>query len=363
MTRLDIALGDVQRMAPTGESAVAISQTFKTINFRKTRPAIPKNKDDYGLTFFTRPQLNMSLENIRHDRYFNQLATFEPDSIQRIIRCTLDPRLHASGNETTRLIDHRSAFIPLLTNNLLTISGWPDSVVESFTSKPGVVNESFGFIDSVYQNFSPMDLSVSFRNMPGSPVSTLIDFWRFYGSNVAMGIMAPYIDIQIDYEIDYQTAIWRLVLDANKTYVQHLGRTIGYPTVNNNGKVFDYQADIALNMNNDELSFQFKCFGVEYNDPILIYEFNKVVGIFNPYMRDRYRRATMRKIPVGAADYFNNVVESYPRINPATYELEWWVTQENYATVLALHSRTLDILANGDVDYAAPDQNVFTPGE
>jgi hypothetical protein len=55
--------------------------------------ALQLNKDCYGITFFTKPQLNLRDDNCRRDRKFSRLLTMNDKSIQRIVRCTLDPRL------------------------------------------------------------------------------------------------------------------------------------------------------------------------------------------------------------------------------------------------------------------------------
>jgi hypothetical protein len=288
------------------------------------------------------------LENIRHDRYFNQLATFEPDSIQRIISCTLDPRLHFEG-VTTTLIDHQNAFIPIFSNHIVSMSGWPDSVVETFTSKPGMANEVFAMVDSQPENYGVWDANVTFRNMTGDLITIMVDFWRKYASNVYMGKMVPYFDLLVENEIDYMTRIWRLVLDSKKLYVQKIGCTgASFPTSVPFGKSFDYQIDKPLNSSNDQIDVQFKCIGAMYNDPILVNEFNKTVEIFNSNMRVENRSGAMEKVPYYSLDKFN--FRGYPRINPGSYELEWYVPKQEYATVTALYRQTYNTLKSNPVE-------------
>ena len=68
------------------------------INHRQMPLPIPINKDQYGLTFFTRPQLNMRRENLKNLRIMHPLLTTQSTSYQRLIRCTLDPRLMVGYN-------------------------------------------------------------------------------------------------------------------------------------------------------------------------------------------------------------------------------------------------------------------------
>jgi hypothetical protein len=345
---IDLSVSDIMRTHPAGGVDNAISSAIRGINHRKNPSAVPINKDDYGMVFFTRPQLNLTLENIRHDRYFNQLATFEPDSIQRIISCTLDPRLHYGG-VTTTLVDHENAFIPILSNHVVAMSGWPDSVVETFTSKPGMANEVFSMVDSQPENYGAWSANVTFRNMTGDLITILIDFWRKYAANVYMGKMVPYFDLLVENEIDYMTRIWRLVLDSKKMYVQKIGCTgASFPTSVPFGKSFDYQVEKPLNSSNDQIDVQFQCMGAMYNDPILVSEFNKTVEIFNANMRKDMRPTAMEKVPYYSLDKFN--FRGYPRINPGSYELEWYVPAGEYAKILALHSNTFNSLSANTPD-------------
>jgi hypothetical protein len=70
--------------------------------------------------------------------------------------------------------------------------------------------------------------------------------------------------------------------------------------------------------------------GADYNDPIIISEFNAVVAIFNGKMKGKAsdRERYYRKVSADELDYFN--YRGYPYIDPETHELEWWVPKELY---------------------------------
>ena len=53
---------DVYSKTSIGSIDSAISKSFYGINHRQTPSAIQINKDYYGLTFFTRPELNLTLD-------------------------------------------------------------------------------------------------------------------------------------------------------------------------------------------------------------------------------------------------------------------------------------------------------------
>ena len=312
------------------------------INHRQTPLAIPQNKDHYGLTFFTRPQLNFRAANLRQNRLFTKLLTTEPLSYFRLIRNTLDPRLDSaygtgvSGIDRIEcpLVDPQQAFIPILTNNLLNISGWPDVRVDTFTSKSGPYKEEWSIVDGLAVNYSAYDLTATFRNSKGDPITMMMYIWEHYMSNVFEGVLSPYPDFLINNEIDYNTRIYRLVLDATKRYVVRIAACgASFPYAAPYASVFDFDATKPYHDGNNEIQIPFKCMGAIYDDDILIRAFNQVVGYFNSGMKvNRIHDVpgpSMIKIPFEYLDIFNN--RGYPRINPGTRELEWYVNADYYA--------------------------------
>ncbi|EKD22687.1 MAG: Virion structural protein [uncultured bacterium] len=346
---------------PTGSIVSAIGNSIYGINHRQTPGAIQINKDYFGLTFFTRPELNLTTANIQAIRQLGPLLTNERNSLQRIIRCLLDRRLSRNPDEslTSDLVDEQMAFIPMLTNHLLSISGWPDLTVESFTSQQGVYKESFSMIDSVALDYSTYNITANFRNIPGDPITLLFFIWEHYASNVFQGTMVPYPDKIIQNEIDYNTRIYRLVLDSSKTYVKKIAACgAAYPEATPIGAAFNYEHDRPINSSNDQISIPFKCMGAIYLDDILIYEFNKTSELFNdtlapdadliggriarlyrdgnvPTQQELLAVSTGKhytKVSADALPIFNN--RGYPFINPDSYELEWYVPNDMYYNML-----------------------------
>lgn len=339
MSKINVSLNDVFKSTPMGDLRSAIGTTFYGINHRQTPNPVPINQDGYGLVFFTRPQLNLTADNIRSDRTFIPLLSTLDTSIQRIIRCYLDPRLMLTPGPgmAAPFVDNQNPFIPLMTNHLLTATGWPDPVQDTFTSKPGAYKEVFGFTDSTLEINGAYDITATWRNMVGDPLSLLIHSWMKYKSNVFTGIFMPYPDFLVKNEIDYNTAIWRIVLDKNKRIVQKIAKTgAAEPVTINLGSSFNFDHEKPLNETNDRVEVQFRCYGAKYNDPILIHEFNKIVGVFNPSMRPPaggiLPRPSMMPVPMASLDFFNG--RGYPFINPNTMELLWYVPTEEYSQVM-----------------------------
>lgn len=319
----------VSRLNGLGSLTSAQTNNFLGINHRGVGNPVPINSDNYGLTFFTRPRLNLSYDNIANSRVLTSLMSRDDKTVQRAIRVMLDSRSDYERVVTSPLVDTKQAFIPLLTNNLLSVSGWPDVVVDSYTSKEGNYRESWSMVDGTSWIYNTYDITASFRNIAGDPISLLFYVWVHYASMVYTGEMVPWPDMIIENEIDYNTRIYRLVLDPSRRYVQKIGATgAAYPTNSPLGASFNYSSDGVLNRDNDQISISFKCMGANYLDPILIQEFNETVEIFNAGMRDAGREDNYTKLDKNETYYFN--YNGYPRINPDTFELEWWVDKQDY---------------------------------
>ena len=325
---------------PIGSIDTAIGDNIYGINHRQTPGAIQINKDYYGLTFFTRPDLNLTSDNIRAFRQLAPLLTHDANSIQRIIRCLLDHRL-ASEYIYSPLMDDQQAFIPLLTNNLLSMNGWPDVVAPTMTSQEGVYKEAFSMVDGITINYSTYDIQANFRNIPGDPITALFLVWIHYASSVYQGTMVPYPDNLIQNRIDYNTRIYRLVLDSTKRFVRKIAACgAAFPISSPIGNAFNFTSDRPIDNSNDQISIPFRCMGAIYQDDILIDEFNKTVALFNSSMEEKnfsidrnnpsaeYSSGHYVQIPIDALGIFNN--RGYPRINPNTYELGWWISSDDY---------------------------------
>jgi hypothetical protein len=91
----------------------------------------------------------------------------------------------------------------------------------------------------------------------------------------------------------------------------------------------------------DQISITFRCAGAMYNDDILIDEFNRTQGLFNSHMNpsnfsgfgQNTRNLTgYRMLQLNELELFNNA--GYPRIDPVTYELQWWIDSQTYQRML-----------------------------
>ena len=344
-----------------GSVTDAIGKSLYGINHRQTPGAIQLNKDFFGLTFFTRPDMNLTWSNVKDSRQLAPLLTRNLNSIPSIIRSLLDVRLGNSKEYggVSSLVDAQQAFIPMLTNHLLSISGWPDAIAPTMTSQEGVYKEAFSMVDGVVANYSTYDIQANFRNIPGDPITLLFLVWIHYASNVFQGLMVPYPDNIVMNQIDYQTRIYRLVLDSSKRFVKKIGACgASFPMSSPIGAAFNYEHNTPISDSNHQISIPFRCMGFMAQDDILISEFNATTAMFNPSMDkdateienaiaklndgkkhsakiwdDARTGKNYVKLNADELTLANNL--GYPHININTYELGWYVDLDTWDYIFA----------------------------
>jgi len=327
---------------PIGSIAKAMSESLYGINHTKVPNATLDNKENFGYAFFTRPQLNLAPENLVHVRKFIDLLTENDKSIHRYVRMMLDPSLKISSKNaiTSPYINNRLAFIPVLTNNLKNMSGWPDMVMPTYTSKQGIKKEQWGIADGMVDIYDSFDIDCTFRNTISEPIILMMQTWLYYMAYVFEGLIVPYPLFIADNEIDYNTRIYRIVTDKTNRYVTKIAAVGAAMPVNvPTGKLFDFNSETPYNTQTKDVNIRFKCYGAMYNDSILIDEFNKTTVIFNPNISKVIDSGfvpmsghNFDRVPQELKDRFNH--RGYPLINTETFELDWWLdtTGEDKAT-------------------------------
>ncbi|MCK9234970.1 MAG: hypothetical protein M0R77_01075 [Gammaproteobacteria bacterium] len=315
-----------------GNISSGAARAFFGINHRQQPGLIPMNKDQIGYTFFTRPLMNMTMENLRIDRRLSLLLTKEPTSYSRYIRTVFDNNL-ISSNVDCPLLDNYQAFIPILTNFIQSSSGWPDAVAPTYTSPEGQYKEAFSFIDGPLNLNGTYDINCTFRNILGDPITDLFYYWILYAMLVFEDRLVPYPLYWWEHEIDYMTRIYRVTLDQNKRMVRSiLSADAAFPLSSPMGQRGNFEVGQPFSRENDMINITFRTNGLTYNDPILFDEFNATVIFFNSAMRDDRREQVFRTIPDWALNLLNGY--GYPRINPADGSFEWWVDKRLFYAVI-----------------------------
>jgi hypothetical protein len=331
-TNYEDAIRNISRQSGYGDLTTAITNTYFGINHRGAGNPVPLNNESTVLTFFTRPRLNLSYDNIKMLRKLTPLLNDDLNSRERAIRAYLDPdgsREHYKSN----LVDPYNPFISLLTNNLTSISGWPDPDTPIYTSEAGIYGEQWAMTDGTGEITSVITVSANFRNIINDPITYLFHLWSRYQTYVYEGKLTPRPDSILENEIDYMTRIWRINLDSTKQYVTRIAvAPAAFPKTDSTGAAFNHSEDNIFTRDTDEVSCEFVCLGVEYYDPIHVLEFNDLVVMFNPDMLDGRREKKMTPLSPALKPIFNYM--GYPRINPYTSEFEWWVPTALFKEVI-----------------------------
>jgi hypothetical protein len=209
--------------------------------------------------------------------------------------------------------------------------------MDIYTSHEGVMRENWSMADGTSKTYTTTDLSATFRNVGGDPITLLLMVWVTYMDRIHRGDMVPYFQSIMTNRVDYHTRIFRFTLDPSRTRIQKWSSATGcFPVGVPIGAAMNYTSDNAYTQENaDAISTSFRAQIVEYMDPILLNEFNETVTLFNPEMADDVRESYYTKVPYQYLNYFNRSIGSYPRINVLTNELEWWIDSSIYAQDVA----------------------------
>lgn len=336
-------LNQISRQTGLGELDVANSLMTRGINHRGIGNPVSENFDQSGMGFIVRPNLNLATSQLITKTLTAHLATNVEYSIPRLVRTLLDPRgagcpdfpigarRHSEIPITTPLVDNDSPFIHLLSNNMLSLSGWPDIDMQTYSAEEGVARQTWGMVDDIAEINKQFTLTGNFQNVAGDPITLLFLVWLFYMGWVYTGDWVPYPESMEENEIDYATRIYRFVMDPTRTYIQKWAIT-GYcfPTAISIGASMNFNAEKPKQESSRQISVPFQCYGAVYNDPYYLLEFNKLVFSFCPELKKSVagEAYTYVKLERHEVAQFNN--RGLPVINTDTLELQWWVPVEEY---------------------------------
>lgn len=330
------SLDSIFASSPIGSLDKALSNNIRGFNALQSNSVLPPSQDHQGYLFLTRPQLNMQKENLRNYAPMYALLNDDPNSDGMAIRSLLDPRIGAGytfpvANGRTRtipplpcnIIDNENAFIPFVTNNVISSTGWSDKTLPMGSTDAGLYGQKYIFVDGISRSFEDWDLTINLQNVKGDLAVAMFSYWIDYASLIKEGKLSPYFDYIINNRADFHTRAYRLVMDKNKEFVTKiLACGAGVPTSSPYGMFGDFDRSIPFSEQTKELSFRFRCMGQFHNDPRLIDSFNRVVCAFNPSMWDNFREDNMVRVPRHYLSRFQSRI--YPRINPDSLRLEWW---------------------------------------
>ena len=248
---------------------------------------IPPNHEVVGLTFITRPKLNLTSTSLKQDRVLSTFDTTDPDSLMFALRCYLDTKfsrgLVAREAALCPFFADDSPFILPLCNSIESISGFPDFIIDTETTSGGFFGEDIAFARGSEMNYKAFDIEVGCRDIQGGIIAALFLLWERYIALVAKGYTTAYPEDIIARRINYTCSIYRFVLDPSLRYITKWAKATGcFPQSFPIGNFFNFDRGQHYIHASENFSIPFKVNVFEAMDPIILREFNSLILEFSP---------------------------------------------------------------------------------
>lgn len=251
-------------------------------------PMLP-NHEVVGYTFITRPKLNFSTSSLRQDRILSMLDTADPSSLQFAMRCYLDT-YYGSRSDVKALalqspfFNTESPFLIPLTNNLVSVSGWPDPVLDTETTDGGFYSEDMTMVKGSDRLNRTYDITLSFRDIQGGFIIAMLWMWIHYIELVVRGDTIAYPEDIAARRINYTCSIYRFVMDPSRQFITKWSKATGcFPRSLPIGNIFNFGERENYIHSAAQYSVPFTVNKVEIMDPIIFRDFNTIVRRYAPY--------------------------------------------------------------------------------
>jgi len=238
--------------------------------------------ESHGYSFVTRPKLNLTTTSIRQDRIMSLLDSLDPQTVPFAIRALLDTNLineYKIDTNTSQFFNKLNPFIPMLTNRLVSLSGFPDPTIDIETTEGGFFSESITYPKGHDQLTKNYDLSATYNDTHGSPIMILFMIWTRYLHLITRGVMSQYMEDIEARRMGFTSSIYRFVMDPSNRYITKWGKATGcFPRSIPLGAYFNYDANASAIETSMNMSVPFTVAGrIEYLDPIILREFNMLM--------------------------------------------------------------------------------------
>lgn len=269
------------RFGGGGDINLQIQEELREFNrFNKT--FIPTPRELKGYTFFSRPHLNLSSQNLVHLREFYPLLYSSDTSIGMYIRQMLDTSYAYNAGGTGGVhdcpfINTQCAFNVLLSNALKSIQGFPDPDLTTEATAGGFFSEQQTNVIGFNRLSKGQDLTLEFRDYPGGPVLAMHDYWCKYMGNIADGSMVQYTDDIENNLMGYTVSIYRFITDHTGRVITRWAKCTGcFPKMQPIGAVYNVNEAEKVITANKTFTVPYFCHHFGYNDPVIIKEFNEL---------------------------------------------------------------------------------------
>lgn len=289
MQRLfDAALEESYKYSSAGSFHSVYTTILRNIDRYGYSILLP-NHEVTGLTFITRPKLNLTTSSIRQDPVLATLDTLDPISLPFTLRCLLDTKFSKRPNDiapiaaSSPFFNIESPFLNPLTNCLKSISGFPDIVVETETSQGGYFSEDITMATGSDLLARTYDLSLTFRDIQGGFIAALFTIWTRMIPLLTRGLTVAYPEDVAARRLCYTCSIYRFILDPSRRFITKWAKATGcYPVANPIGAAFNIAEKENFISELENIPIPFKANRIEYMDPRIFRDFNKVVEKYAP---------------------------------------------------------------------------------
>lgn len=332
MENIAEVINSTSRAMGAGSDNARYQDLFYGINRLPTLPYLQPYTENQGLIFFTKPELNLSYNNISGVRKLTVFSeSGEANSTAHMVRCALDPITHRSGNgKKSKLTDPYNPYLTYFTNLCLSMNQPPDIGLDTFTTPEGMMKEQWMTADGSVEPNGYYDVTCTMANVPGNPIPLTLYGWLYYIHHLRFGPCVPHPENRRSGRMDYFTRIERYTLDRTGRFVEqwwHCGAAM--PKNLSLGSFFAYNKLEPTNLDNKQTTVQFACVGSIVNDPIQLFEFNLRMLRWNPSLMDEVRSSKYIRIHPG--DNATTNYYGYPLIDLNTREMTWWIDKDDLA--------------------------------
>lgn len=333
---------------------------------------IATNSENVGLTFITKPKLNLSTSCLRQDSFLATLNSLDPNTYAFAIRCYLDSNFARTGAGKSLAplcpwFDSDSAYINPLSNNLTQIHGWPSYDVAVSASEDGFYSENQtiarggDFLNQTY------DLSLTFRDIQGGPIMLLLYYWAHWINLLNNGDVYRYMEDTIARRLPYTCSIYRFVLGPDKKTIVKWAKATGcFPKSIPIGENFDITSRTHFVDALQEFSVPFVANHIEYMYPDTLADFNKIMDEFGgPMYKAGGRALRADRVPLGNSPSKNFMGIPYIDLFGGTNELMWLgdsneVANTTEAALAALKTAVDEEVARIDAEVTDQDTSSNT---
>lgn len=290
---------------------------------------IPVADDAIGLSFVSRPLLNLSDENVRKFPGMFPLYKSRPQGFMSYLRAMLDKQWGDANSGLINFFDPQTAWITPLTNYLKVSSGFPDISLTVSTSSPGFRQEVYRWISGILQHNGSYPMRQSYQMSQPKFLPYLFEIWLNYINEVTLGDngLEPYdAAFKQNYQ-DYDCRIYHVILNRNMRNIEWVFCNAScVPTSFPSGSfsTIDRTQNSLRGQGQDEFDVQFESIAFRYGNATVAKMFNATTEYFNPDMKDSVRQSRMQMLTFD--QYFGNqYARVYPYINIDRMTMEYWI--------------------------------------